>query len=144
MDPIERMRNCVAHNRSPSPSVTENYENVLDQLQKTLDTYLFRHELHEEMPWDRAAREAVEHQMEIAIWETNTETILLGSYDDNRDYETISNLEELKRYLREVAVSAFHDEVRYAGALGPATQCDEYGIVESVLYDYKEQLAEFF
>ena len=145
MGAIEGMRNCVAHNRRPGTRLTDNYDNALPRLHELLDNYLFRWELYskEEMPWDRAAREAVEHQMETAIWETNTETILFGPYGDNRDYETISNLEELKRYLREVAVSAFHDEVRYAGALGPATQCDEYGIVESVLYDYKERLAEF-
>jgi hypothetical protein len=42
MDAIERMRNCVAHNRRPSDGVTQNYLNALPLLDRLLDDYLVR------------------------------------------------------------------------------------------------------
>lgn len=44
MDAIEKMRNCVAHNRRPSRRVAENYENVRPLLDQLLDDYLARWE----------------------------------------------------------------------------------------------------
>lgn len=40
MDPIEKMRNCVAHNRRPSQTVVNNYETVRPLLDNLLDDYL--------------------------------------------------------------------------------------------------------
>lgn len=40
MDPIEKMRNCVAHNRRPSQRITENYGTARPQLEERLDKYL--------------------------------------------------------------------------------------------------------
>ena len=40
MDPIERMRNCVAHNRRPTKSVVDNYPNAREELEKRLNGYL--------------------------------------------------------------------------------------------------------
>ena len=42
MDAIERMRNCVAHNRRPTKSVSENYLNARPLLDQMLDEYLAR------------------------------------------------------------------------------------------------------
>jgi len=42
MDAIERMRNCVAHNRHPSKSTTENYLNARPLLDAMLEQYLAR------------------------------------------------------------------------------------------------------
>jgi hypothetical protein len=42
MDAIERMRNCVAHNRHPPRSVTENYLNARPLLNQLLDDYMGR------------------------------------------------------------------------------------------------------
>lgn len=44
-DAIERMRNCVAHNRRPNKRVVENYENARPLLDKMLDEYLARWEV---------------------------------------------------------------------------------------------------
>ena len=41
-DAIERMRNCVAHNRRPTKSVSENYLNARPLLNQMLDEYLAR------------------------------------------------------------------------------------------------------
>ena len=40
LDPIERMRNCVAHNRTPSPRISSNYLAGLQGLNDRLDDYL--------------------------------------------------------------------------------------------------------
>ena len=40
LDPIENMRNCVAHNRRPTLNVIENYHDARDRLDKRLDDYL--------------------------------------------------------------------------------------------------------
>jgi hypothetical protein len=45
MDAIERMRNCVAHNRRPTKSISENYLNALPLLNRMLDEYLARWQL---------------------------------------------------------------------------------------------------
>ena len=40
MDPIEQMRNCVAHNRQPTERLTQNYRNAHPRLEKLLEDYL--------------------------------------------------------------------------------------------------------
>ena len=40
MDPIERMRNCVAHNRRPTQRITDNYPTARLDLEKHIDKYL--------------------------------------------------------------------------------------------------------
>ncbi len=40
MDPIERMRNCVAHNRRPIQRIADNYHNAYPHLEELLDSYL--------------------------------------------------------------------------------------------------------
>ena len=45
MDPIEKMRNCVAHNRQPSKSINENYVQAHSRLAELLDEYLLDWEI---------------------------------------------------------------------------------------------------
>ena len=45
MDPIESMRNCVAHNRRPSRSVIDNYPNARRELEERLNEYLTQWEV---------------------------------------------------------------------------------------------------
>ena len=40
INPIENMRNCVAHNRRPTKRITDSYPNALQTLNKRLDQYL--------------------------------------------------------------------------------------------------------
>ena len=40
INPIEDMRNCVAHNRRPTDEITDNYPNALQRLDERLDQYL--------------------------------------------------------------------------------------------------------
>jgi len=146
MDAIEAMRNCCAHSRRPSKKVEENYINASPLLHQLLDGYLARWEWQEpieEMPWDRTAREAVERAIERAEWDEATRQITLFNADDDRIRETVSTREELDRYLSQVAASAFYANApRVDGEF--LEECDEYGVLESVLNDYEDRLEEFF
>ena len=145
MDAVEQMRNCVAHNRRPSTRLIENYNNTLSQLHEMLDNYLSQIEpdFNEEMPWDTDAGKAVESALENALWDNDAKTITLYDSHDDRIYKTVVSLEELEEYLRQVARSAFYGSVPYEDA-EPVFECDEYGIVESVLWDYEDRLDGFF
>lgn len=45
MEAIERMRNCIAHNRRPAERVINNYHNARPLLERMLDDYLARWEM---------------------------------------------------------------------------------------------------
>ena len=47
MDSIEKMRNCVAHNRRPFPKLTTNYGTAISELENQLDQYLERWEIQQ-------------------------------------------------------------------------------------------------
>lgn len=146
MDAIETMRNCCAHSRRPSKKIIQNYDNASPLLHQLLDDYLARWEWQEPLEeafWDETAREAVEDAMERARWDEDEKTITLFDRDEDRMRETVSSKEELNRYLTQVASSAFYANVpREDGAF--LYECDEYGILETVLRDYEERLEEFF
>lgn len=146
MDAIEAMRNCCAHSRRPSKKVIQNYDNASPLLHQLLDGYLTRWEWQEpveEMFWERAAREAVEGAMERALWDEDEKTITLFDRDEGRILEKVSSREGLETYLTLVASSAFHANApREDGEF--QYECDEYGVLETVLRDYEERLDEFF
>ncbi|MBI5937766.1 MAG: Abi family protein [Betaproteobacteria bacterium] len=146
MEAIEAMRNCCAHSRRPSKKVIENYDNARPLLDQLLDSYLVRWEWSEpveEMPWDAAAREAVEHAMEHARWDEENQEITLFDADDDRMQWTASGIGELQDQLAQIAASAFYANAPREGGEF-VFECDEYGVVESVLDDYRERLEEFF
>ncbi len=47
LSPIERMRNCVAHNRRPTSRIAANYPNARLMLEERLDSYLARWEVQQ-------------------------------------------------------------------------------------------------
>ncbi len=146
MEAIEAMRNCCAHSRRPSKKVIENYDNARPLLHQLLDGYLARWEWSEpveEMPWDSAAREAVEHAMEHARWDEENQEITLFDADDDRMRWTVSGRDGLQEQLAQIAASAFYANApREDGEF--VFECDEYGVVESELRDYEDRLEEFF
>lgn len=146
MDAIDAMRNCCAHSRRPSKKVIENYDNAGPLLDQLLDSYLASWEWQEpveEMPWDYAAREAVERAIQRADWDEATRQITLFDADDDRLRHTVSTRAELDKYLSQAAASAFYANApRVDGDF--LEECDEYGVLESVLAEYEERLEEFF
>ena len=47
MDPIEQMRNCVAHNRRPTRNINDNYPDARSRLEERLDQYLEKWKLQQ-------------------------------------------------------------------------------------------------
>ena len=45
IDPIERMRNSVAHNRRPSNKIRTSYPGALERMNEQLDEYLIKWEI---------------------------------------------------------------------------------------------------
>ena len=146
MDAIETMRNCCAHSRRPSKKVIENYENARPLLNRLLEDYLAVWEWSEpepEMPWDKAARKAVDHALEHADWDEDTRQITIFDADDDRMRWSVSSRNELEALLAQMAASAFYANApRDDGEF--VFQCDEYGVVDSVFRDYENRIDEFF
>lgn len=146
MDAIEAMRNCCAHSRRPSNKIIENYENARPLLNQLLDSYLARWEGSEpepEMPWDEAARGAVEHALEHAEWDEEARQITLFDADDDRIHWSVGSRSVLEDQLAQIAASAFYANVpRDDGEF--VFHCDEYGVVVSVLGNYEERIDNFF
>ena len=97
----------------------------------------------DEMPWDTAAREAVEAALANADWDEDARTITLHDPDEPRKSNSVTNREELEDHLRSVASDAFYancsrDDGEYI------SECDEDGIVQSALANYEERLESFF
>jgi len=147
---IEAMRNCVAHYRRPSQKLTARYQSELTQLHEALGLFLERNrgEWEDsldpgEWTWDTATREAVERAMESAEWDEEEKTIEFHDHDELRRGKTVASRDELVSYLEDVASEAFYANCsRDDGEF--ISECDENGVVEGVLADYEERLAEFF
>jgi len=100
-------------------------------------------EMGDEMPWDTAAREAVEWALENANWDAVTGTITFYDPDDSRIKCAVSSREELEEHLRSIAGDAFsancsRDEGEFC------SECDEDSIVEDALTNYETRLETFF
>lgn len=146
MNAIEAMRNCCAHSRRPSKKIIENYDNARPLLDQLLDSYLAGCEWSEpepEMPWDEAARGAIEHALEHAVWDEDARKITLFDADDNRMSWSVCSRGALEEQLAQMAASAFYANApRDDGEF--VFHCNEYGVVDSVLRDYEERIDEFF
>ena len=147
MDAIEAIRNCCAHSRRPSKKVIANYINARPLLDQLLDDYLTRWEWQEpeaEMPWDAAAREAVEVAMKGAQWDKDKRTITLFDHEGGQMRQTaVASREELEKYLCEVAQVGFyryapHDDGDFV------FDCDDDEVVWTVLSRYEEMLNIIF
>lgn len=97
----------------------------------------------DEMPWDTAAREAVEIALTAATWDEATHTVTLYDADDPRVQVTVRTREELETHLQEIASSAFYANCSRDEGDFVAT-CDEEGIVEDVLSSVEERISRVF
>jgi hypothetical protein len=97
----------------------------------------------DEMPWDTAAREAVEWALKNAKWDTATKTITFYDPEDDRIQVTVTNREELERYLCGVAGDAFYANCSRDDGEFIAT-CDEESIVEEALEIVEKRLKKIF
>jgi hypothetical protein len=150
MDPIEKMRNCIAHNRKPSAKLTSDYHTALPLVDQALDTFLYNahtdwmDEIAPEMPWESHAREAVELAMKEAKWDEKGRVICFHDLNEPRLGATeIDNREGLVRYLENLAESEWcnycpRDEGEYV--FEPNVE----SMVEDVVETYGEKIDAIF
>jgi hypothetical protein len=141
LDPIEKLRNCVAHNHAPSQAAIDQYNMAKPTLEQKLDDFLSNFEPVEEAVWERAARKAVEQALEGAQWDEESGEVRLTGF--NEDIRTATNREELQQELEEIARDAWTAYVPFDGG-ETVFHCDEYGIVESAIEPYEKKIEEFF
>ena len=139
LDPIEKLRNCVAHNRSPSQTAINQFQKAATDLEGELDGFLSKEEPIEDAPEDTAAQEAVEGALEGATWDAAARTITLYDPDDDRIRSTVKSRGELVDYLQRVATNAFTAKSDLDGA-----QCDGWGFAEEAMEPLEERLKKFF
>ena len=148
MDPIEKMRNCVAHNRRPSENVINNYLTAYPLLDDALDDFLSRYsieqiEIDAETIWETSLRESIKNILDSAVWDNESKTIQFYDPDEEHTTRHISTREELAIYISEIARNAFSSYVpREDGE--DVYEFDEDEFTEQLLEDYNDRLATFF
>jgi hypothetical protein len=147
MDAIEKMRNCVAHNRRPTRSVNDNYSIARPLLERLLNDYLATWEIQDNqdhvLHWETAAREAVENAMASAQWNEGARTITFPVDDEPPRIRTVTSYEELGAYLGEVASAAFYQNAPFDGDAS-VFECDDDAFVQPILEEYGQRIAELF
>jgi hypothetical protein len=147
MDVIEKMRNCVAHNRRPSQKWTNDYLNALPLVNQALDDYLealavdWRDSFDTGPLEDQYAHAALTYALEHADWDEAAHKVHLETADGNSI--TINNREELVRQLRSICSDEWHSHAsridgEYVGI------CDDATWVSEALDEYQEQLEKVF
>lgn len=147
MDVIEKMRNCVAHNRRPSQKATDDYLNALPLVNQALDDYLealaidWNDSLDIGPLEDIHAHAALTYALEHADWdEAGREVHLETAHGDSI---TVHSRDELVQELRNICSDEWHNyaskiDGEYVGICGDSTWVSE------ALEDYQEQIEKVF
>jgi hypothetical protein len=147
MDPIEKMRNCVAHNRKPSTKLTNDYTNALPLVNQALDNYLSVQEadwrdLLDTGPLENnRAREAIEYALANAEWNQETHTVRLRTKGGRSIHA--GSRDDLTCSLRNLCSDEWH---AYASRIDGEFVgiCDDATWVDEALEPYQDQLARVF
>lgn len=140
VDPIEKLRNCVAHNRTISQRVIDNYETAKEPLISSIDSLLTEFEEDHGMWWEEEAYNAVREALESANWNFEAGTVEISMDDCDRS-QTCNSCEELVEALEEIANNTAFTYMPFEGG-EPVFDYDPYSALESVLPYYKGQLTE--
>ena len=140
VDPIEKLRNCVAHNRAIPQRVIDNYETAKEPLISSIESLLAKFEEDHGMWWEEEAYRAVQMAIESANWNFEDGTVEISMDDCDRS-QTCNSYDELVEALEEIANNTAFANMPFEGG-EPVFSYDPYSAVESVLPDYEEQLTE--
>lgn len=147
MDVIEKMRNCVAHNRRPSQKWTNDYLNALPLVNQALEDYLealavdWRDSLDTGSLEDQHAHAALTYALEHADWDEAAHEVHLETADGNSI--TVNSRDELVKELRSICSDEWHNHASridgdYVGI------CDDSTWVSEALDEYQEQIEKVF
>lgn len=138
--PIEKLRNCVAHNRTIPQKVINNYETAKEPLLRSIDNLLGEFEEVHGLFWEEEACDDVREALECATWNFVDGTVEISMDDCDRS-QTCNSYDELVKALEEIANNTAFLYMPFDEG-EPVYDYDPYSAVESVLPDYEEQLTE--
>ncbi len=141
VDPIEKLRNCVAHNRTIPQRVIDDYETAKQFLLKSIDD-LIGYPIRDDagLFWEEEACGAVREALESANWNTEDGTVEI-SMDDCDRWRECESYDELVEALEEIADNTASAYMPFEDG-DPVFSYDPYSAIEEVLPDYEEQLTE--
>jgi hypothetical protein len=141
LDAIDKLRNCVAHNRSIPEDIRGNYNMSKELLLKSISEFWDELNHEDDRPfWEEDAYRAVQKAMESANWNFEDGTVEIKMDDCGRS-QTCNSYEELFAALEEIANKVASANMPFEEG-EPIFSYDPYSAAESVLQDYQEKLKE--
>jgi len=141
VDPIEKLRNCVAHNRTVPQRVIEDYETAKEPLLKSIDDMLSKKsEDNHRMFWEEEVCEALKAALKTARWNIEDSSVKIYNSHDDRDC-TCHTYDELVDELHRLATDTASVYMPFDGG-EPVFDYEPYDDVADVLAEYEEQIRE--
>lgn len=141
VDPIEKLRNCVAHNRTIPQKVINNYETAKEPLLKSIDDmFSKKSEDNHRMFWEEEVCEDLKAALETARWNIEEGSVkIYKSHDET--YCTCHSYDELIEELQTLASDTASVYMPFDGG-EPVFDYEPYDDVADVLAEYEEQIRE--
>lgn len=137
VDPIEKLRNCIAHNRTIPQRVIDDYETAKESLLQSMDSLVG----DDGRPfWEEYACKALETALENARWSTDEGFVeIFNSYDEA--YCTCRSYDELVGELERLAsdTACIHMPYEEGAPVFDYDPCDDVG---DILSEYEGQIRE--
>lgn len=114
LDPIEGVRNCIAHNRQIPNRTEANYEKAKEELLKHVDEFWNREFTTAEQPFektfvDEAPYERVDNLLSVSDWnDHNNEVVVHDHWSAGTPAHSFNNINDLKAFLVEQSNQTFN------------------------------------
>lgn len=141
VDPIEKVRNSVAHNRAIPQKIINDYETAKKELLEELEQ-LFNDETWDDHGpvWEEEARDALESALEGAEWDIENSMVTIYNSYDERDV-TCNSIDELREELEQLASDTASVCMPYDEG-SPFFSYDANWEASSILEEYQKQIEE--
>ncbi|HML76217.1 MAG TPA: hypothetical protein PKB02_17135 [Anaerohalosphaeraceae bacterium] len=135
VDPIEKLRNCIAHNRTIPQRIINDYETAKEELLEKIKDLFYVSDDHT-LFWEDEAKEALQSAMQNADWQVNS----VKFYDIHSDHYIESNsIDELRENLEALASDTATAYMPFESG-EPVFTYDPQNDVETILEEYREQI----
>lgn len=139
VDPIEKVRNCVAHNRTISKNAINNYEKAKELLMKSIDDLIgYPNRDDVRMFWEEEAVDALKYAFENAKWDYENGTVeIYNSHDDSS--VTCNSYDELIEELDRLGSDTASVYMPYDGG-EPVFDYEPYDDIADLLGKHEEEM----
>jgi len=141
VDAIDKLRNCVAHNRSIPDKVRENYNMSKRLLLEGIADFWYELNHEDDRPvWEEEATEALEAALENASWNPDDGSVeIYNSYDET--YRTCRSYDELVEELERLAIDTSCLSMPYEEG-APVFNYDPTDDVSDAIAGYEKKMRE--